>query len=529
MTSSKNPETGAATLGLSFISLGEHITSDKSFLSSYARALAAIATSGKAASLADFAALTEVARNSQYSALMGGLILQSLEQGVDLDRVLEDLSNSQRETEVKECEAAFQMAMPLLLLQGHHARPLAIRLADALKCRLSPDYLAAMPVEEEALGFMGSLGAKARRLVKGKSLADFLVDFGKSVGDLELIGLAKAYQSGTVSKQALGAQFALVTERVERDIVDYRERALAAQRQESAQESAPLGLLSAAHALKQQVEQRLAIIEARIRYERATFAEDIEDLAHDAGNAIENAMSERLQTDKWKDQDVWTSMAETQFGQEAARRVDRAVRRREEVLRLFKEELKLFQSDLRVAHSSIIDRAHHTELAQLMPQVRLGTRFVNAMDSAASMTLKGGTIAVAGTSAAAYLIGSAVVLPFVAPAAPFLVGALAVAGLFKWFTDGDKRKISEIKHKRRAIEDVVRARLTEAAASFNGQLEQLEWDYRQTAAALLQPILLDAEAAQQLAGMHQRIAARIVDQTEATIKKLSLELADWRT
>jgi hypothetical protein len=167
---------------------------------------------------------------------------------------------------------------------------------------------------------------------------------------------------------------------------------------------------------------------------------------------------------------------------------------------------------------------HHAELAKLMPPLRLSTRIVNAMDSAANMTIGAGSIAVAGTGAAAYLLGSAVVMPLVMPVAPFLVGALAAAGLFKWFTDNDKRKIAEIQSKRRAIEEVVRQRLNDAVTSFDQQLTQLENEYRQTATALLSPILLDAQAVALVQTVHAEVALKIIAQSEKLMQNMVREL-----
>ena len=513
--------------GSLFPSLSTHLASDKSFLSAYVRALVAIAYFKKTVSLSDFGELMEVARHSQYPALTGVVILHALEQGVVLDVALADLAKAQAESAKEEGAATFSMAKPLLNLQGHHARPLAKRLAAALKFALSPDDLASLPQEEEEIGLINHIGVKARRwahlarlvpLDKGADLTDTLLDFGKSIGDPEMVSQARACQKGLLSVQVLGEHFTQVANRIERDIADFRHQVT----------QAPPPVLETLNAttreLRVQVEQRLAIIEARMQYERQTFAEDIDDLVHDAGNAIENSITERLHTDQWKDKDVWASIANTQFGKEAERRIERAVRRREEVLRLFKEELKLFQSDMRVVQTSILAKQHHTQLTQWMPPLRLGTRVVNAMDSAANITLGAGTIAIAGTGAAAYLLGAAVILPLVAPVAPFLAGALAVAGLFKWLTDSDKRKIAEIHSKRRAIEEVVRNRLNEASSSFNRQMEEVLHDYRQTAIVLLNPIVQDTEAVQQLHQMHRRVALRIIEQSEATMKQLSREV-----
>ncbi len=527
--------TVANTGKLALPSLAHHLLQDKSFLSCYARTLAAIAMADKSVSLADFAALTDVARQSQQPALIGMLILHALEQGVDVDRALAELARAQAGVAPQECAAAWAMAQPLLQGQGLASRPLAKRLAAALQVAMSPQELAALPPEDDA-GLIRQLGATARRLVKGKDVTDRVIEFARDIGDPEMIKSARACQSGALSRQALGQQFEQVAQRIEQEMALFASRAPVVGEAFASQAASGAGLPGhrsallppilqhPAQALRQQIEQRLAIVAARIRHERQTFQEDIDDLVHDAGNAIERSITERLQTDAWKDKDVWASIARTDFGKEAERRIARAVQRREETLRLFKEELKLFQSDMQVVQASILARQHHAELAQLMPPLRLGTRVVNAMDSAASLTLGAGTIAVAGTGAAAYLLGSAVVLPFVAPAVPFLAGAMAAAGLFKWFTDSDKRKIAEIQSKRNAIEAVVRQRLDEAAQSFSSQLDQLEHDYHQTALALLAPLVLDYEAAQQVAVLHQKLASRIIEHAGTTMNRLRLEL-----
>jgi hypothetical protein len=525
-------DAGLAT-ELSLPSLSTYLQTDQSFLASYARTLVAIASADKIVSLSDFSALMEVARNSQHSALMGMLIFHSLEQGVDLDKALADLARVQPQSSAEECQAAWQMAQPVLQGQGHAARALAKRLAATLKVELSKYELDSLPPQDET-SLIGQLSAKARRLVKSQDVTDRVLEFGRHIGDPEMIKSARACQSGALSRQDLARQFTQVARRIEADISEYRRQIasvmphadLTSAAAGAAGEAAGLASVqNMAQQLLQQIRQRLAIVKARIAYERQTFNEDIDDLVHDAGNAIETAMTDRLQTDAWKDKDVWASIAKTQFGKEAERRIERAVRRREEILRLLKEELKLFQVDIQVVQASIVSKQHHAELAQLMPPLRLGTRVANAVDTAASLTLGAGSIAVAGTGAAVYLLGSAVVLPLVAPVAPFLAGAMAAAGLFKWFSDADKRKIDEIQSKRRAIEDVVRQRLQQAAGSFESQLAQLERDYHQTALAMLGPMLLELEAARLVQAMQVRIGNRIIEQSEASMQRLGRELA----
>jgi hypothetical protein len=283
--------------------------------------------------------------------------------------------------------------------------------------------------------------------------------------------------------------------------------------------------VAAAQELQRQVQQRLALVDARLAYERSMFWQDVDDAVHDAGNAIELAIAERLRTDQWKDEDVWDSIGRHQFGQEMERRLDRVVRRKEEALNLLLHDLRLFQSDMQLTQSSVFERQHHATLARLMPRLRIGTRLVNSVDTAANITLMSGAVAAAGTGTAAYLFGVAVVMPVIAPMAPVVGGAVLLAGAFKWFSDIGKRKRSEIRDKRRAFEEELRKRLKEAEASFIAQLDQVAQGFHESARQMLTPILLEAEAAGRVQGMRQRIADKVIAQSQAAIRQLETHLS----
>lgn len=199
-------------------------------------------------------------------------------------------------------------------------------------------------------------------------------------------------------------------------------------------------------------------------------------------------------------------MGRQQFGLEMERRLDRIVRRKEQSLHLLQEDLRLFQQAMRLNQSSVFQRQHHSTLARLMPRLRVGTRIVNSVDTAANVTLMSGAVVAAGTGTAAYLIGAAVVLPVVAPAAPFVGGAVLLAGAFKWFTDGGKRKRTEIRDKRAAFEAELRKQLQAAELSFNAQLDLVAQGFHDSALQLLTPLLLEAEAAGRVPGMKWRPA-----------------------
>jgi hypothetical protein len=500
-------------------SLDEHLSSDQSFSSAYARAVGAIAGSEGNLTLAQFAAVTDIAGDGQSSAVFTALVLNAIESGVEVDWALNALSRSCAGIDQAAREQALHMVVPLLALHGADARALGQRFAKTLSVRLSPDDLNRLPQAEER-GILANLGEQARRLVRGRSLADAVADFGRTAGQPALVDHARNFQSGDIDQSALRELVVSTTAAITQDINSYLEQA----RMLSLGEAAASALVSAANDLKSQVTQRLVLVEQRIAYERRLLAEEIDDAVHDAGNAIELAMSDRLNTDKWKDDDVWASIGRNQFGQEMERRLDRIVRRKEQALHLLQEDLRLFQSGMRLGQATVFQRQHHAALAKLMPRLRVGTRIVNKLDAAANVTLVSGAAVAASTGTAAYLIGAAVVLPVVAPAAPFVGGAVLLAGAFKWFTDGGKRKRMEIRDKRLTFEEELRKQLLEAEQAFNTQLDQVAEGFRDSALQVLTPIVLEAEAAGRVPGMRQRIADRVITQAQAAIRQLNAEL-----
>ena len=127
-------------------SLDEHLSSDQSFSSAYARAVGAIAGNEGSLTLAQFAAVTDIAGDGKSSAVFTALVLNAIESGIDVDWAFNALARSCAGIDQAARENALGMTIPLLALHGGDARLLAQRLAKALSVRLSPDDLHKLPV-----------------------------------------------------------------------------------------------------------------------------------------------------------------------------------------------------------------------------------------------------------------------------------------------------------------------------------------------------------------------------------------------
>ena len=100
------------------------------------------------------------------------------------------------------------------------------------------------------------------------------------------------------------------------------------------------------------------------------------------------------------------------------------------------------------------------------------------------------------------------------------IGEDLIAGLFKWFLDSAARKDGEIRHKRDAFEMKLREDLITAQLSFNAQLDQVAFDFQKSAVQMIQSIMLEAEAADKLAGLQVKMAKRLIKQSSKTIGRV---------
>lgn len=500
-------------------SLDEYLAKDSSFLSAYARALAAIACDDGALTLAEFSALTDVARETGGSAVIGASFLRAVQEPISVSKALDALREVVESAPSVDRHVAWTRSKPLFALQGFKARGFGERLGAALGLKSDHLDMSGLPPDDDQ-GAMQAISDQVKRVFKGRVLVNAVEELARQVGDVSLVQAARIYVRGELDRGVLHEKAMLAAEQIELGIEAY-ERELT---QAAASEATAQSLIETASEMERQVDQRLALVEARIQQEREFFDYDIDELVHDAGNALEVAVTDRLSTDQWKKSDVWLSIARTQYGKEMERRIERLLRRKEESLRFLKEDLRLFQNDVRLTHASLGRRQHHSELAKLMPSMRIGTRAWGAADSAATVALVSSGAATAGLAAVGYFAGVAVVLPLVSVAAPYIGGAALLGGLFKWLHDSEKLKKSEIREKREAFEKQLKLRLEAAQASFNQQFEEVGQAFRASAVYLVLPIKLEAEAAGRLIGMQKRVAERAVGQYEVALRQLRSEL-----
>jgi|CXWL01.1.fsa_nt_gi hypothetical protein len=354
------------------ISLDHHLKSNNSFPSAYLRTLSAIASVDGVVNLAEFTALIEIKNKLGDSALAEVMLLHSLEHPISTTSAYKQLFIASENIDMSASKAAFETAKPLLILQGKDGREVAKQIAASLHYTPS-EYELDEISSDQANPMWKKITDKTLGVFKPNGLSEFAEECYRATGEIELLNNVRAYKAGSLSKGELKVFVIGICQDVQRQLSEYENNLKSLNQEPELQEQ----FTETVHQLEQQVLQRLAIIEARIQHEQNSFSSDIEDAIHDAGNAIELDISDRLKTDQWKLAKVWESIGRTNFGKELERRVDRIVSSREATLNLMKDELRLFQEELKINTTSILQRHHHTHFTKLMPPLRIRTRLVN--------------------------------------------------------------------------------------------------------------------------------------------------------
>ena len=508
------PAPASAPLVLERPDLARSARDEPGFRLDLLRWLIAVASADGHVNLAEYEAIHDLAERGG-SALDLVTALRMVEQPGSADTALAALRTAAAGLDEGTRRQVLAQALPLLRLQGSEALPLATRLAAALDLALTPEERAACEDVAATPSIQAALASPLRTL-QGRTLRAAAVDAFRMTGDTRLTAAIGRYAAGEATLQDLQAAIDTALQQAEGRGRSF-EQVL---RERPADDPGLQAAIDSAEQLFHHIGQRLAIVQARIESDKAQFNDEFDEVIHDAGNAVELEMLERLKTDDWTLKKVWDSMGRSTFAKELERRVERIARRHERQLHLMKEDLRLFQQEYRLAQAQVIARTHHGRLHGHMPGLRAGTRVLNATEGIANATLASGVVAGIGTGAALYALGSAVVLPVIAPIAPFAGGALLVAGAIKWMMDKPGRMGEEVRDKRQAFEAALRERLSQVRDSYFEQLDQTGQEFLASARVLARPLLLEAQARRELAALERQVGEAVLRRDREAVRGL---------
>jgi hypothetical protein len=483
------------------------------------RGLVALAAHDGHVNPVEYDLLMQCLGGAQASAVDVHVVLTDVASPLPLPQVLESLKMAWQDASERDQRGAFQQAAPLLQLQGEVARSLAQKLAESLNLCLSAQELQVFEAGPEATLWSTVTGHSMRRL-KGRQPLAVARDCVRLTGDAATTHALVAYLDGRAELPALQASAGQAMYKLQAALDTLERQPLLTAERQDASDIDVSRYREQVERMYEQIGQRLAMVRGRIEHEKQQFDEDVEECIHDAGNAVELDMRDRLRSDDWTAARVWESMGRTTLAKELERRVDRFARRHERQLGLMKEDLRLFQQDFALVRASVLQRRHHTEYRALMPELRTMTRVKNAVEGAADTAVTASVWAGLGSGAVLWAVGTAA-LPVVAPVAAVAAGTLVVAGVIKKMMDSEARKDGEQAHKREAFEATLRESLRQVRTTYFAQLDTVGREFRDTADALVTPLMLEAEAMARQATLQERVGRQVLAHARQEVLRLS--------
>lgn len=482
---------------------------DDRFLLALCRTVPAIAGQDAVVTLREYA--LAVAAAERLADLFGRrlavshIILEGLQDAPVLKAVLKELSKAALDMPDEVRRAGFSVLYPLLSAQGVRAQDLVERVADALRLPKTerPDFRTG----KEGSGLMQ--GLKFLWNDPYASVSDFAAAFGLADVSAAVVR-CKSGQSTVAELHAL----------VQRSVADVRAElaAFAANLQHlERQKHLASKLHFTAQALIEQVEQRLDGLARRAALQKDLFREEIAAFVEDAANDVEIAMRDRMECEDWLDERVWASFAKSQNGRAVQARYERLKHRYDRQIDALRDELALFRNQLTTSSASFMETFDHRDFATLVRPPSWTLRALDAADKAASATLVAGGVAGVGSAVAVaggVLSASAVGALALTPVAPVVLAPLAVAGLYKWMADPERRKQKALKTKRAEIEAGLAALLGDPSKAHDDALDQLLNMFYRVATDLLSPISYDAQAAKAILTIQETLSVQLCRATE---------------
>lgn len=493
------------------------------FIPSIARLVAAIAMRDGVVTTQEYAFLIDAANLlenfSNEPMFITSLIMRSLKNLDETDKILLIVKNNLVGQDFESRKAVLEIIMPLIRLQGDNAQDLLERIAKALDIPAS-DVIQGVDAPIRPRSFFNRATDSIRRW-RGPKMDDDRDDVLTTLQAYGQVDLAKqiaALDQGA-SRHEIQAMCRDFAEQVTQDVDKLlRQRTAMTQRREIVEL-----LNDATKASVRQVDQRLAALVKRIDWQKKAFREDVKAFVEDAANDVELVMRDRMRSDDWLDKNVWESFAKSQHGRAVQVRYGHLQRRYEQQIDLLNEELMLFREELMVSKSNFLESIDHKQFGRLVPLPSFSVRVLGSVDNIADGTLLATGVAAAGgvVAVASGAVAAAALAPLAAPLAVVVFGPMAVAGLWKWVSDPEKRKEKEMRGKRKIIEDGLDMMMAEKVAAHDKILEDIADEFYITASTCLTPLAHSSQRMLDIIVMQEKLIDKSAQHARKSIFQIT--------
>ncbi|HUC70147.1 MAG TPA: hypothetical protein VMS01_03040 [Stellaceae bacterium] len=403
------------------------------------------------------------------------------------------------------------------LIEGDSRSSIAAKLADTLGVR-SPNHLA-----HSGKGMFDALGSFAQRTMRfGHPETPVFTEARKFGADFDEAWLFEA----VTTAQQNGDQSALVHP-IKLAVNEVRKRVAAIVRSAEAQAEAlsvAQELDDAADRIERVARQRYAAISRRAKMLKRHIREDLNALVEDAAEEFEVDFR-RLAEKKsgWFGKLDIDDLNERLVVKNLERRYSNLTRRYQDQLNLLDTEVSEFSEEFtRVGDEALRPMARH-DFRTIAPHPSLDLRVKAAVDRASTKTLVGGAAGAAALGAAGHvglLSGAALAGAVATPVGAVVLGAIALAGVWKLFaTPGERRKRDQ-RERARTLEDGLREEIMAHLPRFDEAVEAILVGFRASAVPEICGPRVEAARIREIATTYRIIASEVIEATNARIEGL---------
>lgn len=413
------------------------------------------------------------------------------------------------------------VARALAALLGEEAKPAVADLAPDLATALGvplPDRLRRRgPGVRDALGGWTD---RMKRMVRSEPpLVAAARDFALEFGDLRLVAaISDAQRTGDTA--ALADVLRLSAEAV-------GSRAKAVARAAEAQSEAlatAAELEAAADRIERVARQRYAAITRRAAMLKRHLRDDLHALIEDAAEEFEVDFRRMADAGRgWFGQLATEDLNDRLVVKNLERRYLRLARRYQDQLDLLDREVSEFCEEFtRIGDEALRPIARH-EFRAVAPNPRLELRVKAAADRASGRTLAAGAVGAAAAGAAVqagFVAATSVVAVVATPVGIAVLGAVALAGVWKAFATPGERRRRDMRERTRELEDGLRAAIMANQPRFEEAVDAVVARFRSAAVPDIAEPRVEAERLREIATIHQAAARAVVEAANARLQRL---------
>jgi hypothetical protein len=343
-------------------------------------------------------------------------------------------------------------------------------------------------------------------------------EFATDFGEAELFAASvTAWQTGdqSIIIRALGLA-----------VDSVRKRCAAASRAAEAQAEAlsiARELDDAADQMEQVARQRYAALTRRATVLKRHIREDLNALAEDAAEEFEVDFRRLAEKNTGWFGKLDSADLNDRSVKNLERRYRNLSRRYQDQLDLLHTEVFEFCDEFTHAGDEALRPIARHEFRAVAPHPSLELRVKAAVDRATTRTLVGGAAGAAASGAAVHvglLSGAAIAGAVATPVGVVVLGAVALAGMWKLFATPSERRKRDPRERARELDDKLRQQITANLPCFDQAVDAVLTQFQEVAVPDIFGPRVEAARIREIASAHRTIARRVVEEANGRIERL---------